>query len=77
MGKDGKWLNCRLRDIYEQLDEQAHGVSIPVISRLLKNHDYRLRVNVKERTSSILNEIASLSTFLTNEMSIKLPDSPF
>ena len=51
MGKAGKWLNCRLRDIYERLDEQAHGVSIPVISRLLKKHDYRLRANVKERTT--------------------------
>ena len=51
MGNDGKWLNCRLRDICERLDEQAHGVSIPVISRLLKKHDYRLRVNVKERTN--------------------------
>jgi hypothetical protein len=49
MGNDGKWLNCRLRDIRERLDEQAHGVSIPVISRLLKKHDYRLRVNVKKR----------------------------
>ena len=51
MGKDGKWLNCRLRDIYERLDEQAHGVSIPVISRLLKKHGYRLRANIKERTN--------------------------
>jgi hypothetical protein len=48
---DGKWLNCRLRDIQERLDEQDHGVSTPVISRLLKKHDYRLRANVKERTS--------------------------
>jgi hypothetical protein len=47
---DGKWLNCRLRDVHEQLDEQDHGVSIPVISRLLKAHDYRLRANVKELT---------------------------
>jgi len=47
---DGKWLNCRLRDVQERLDEQDHGVSIPVISRLLKQHDYRLRANVKELT---------------------------
>jgi len=48
---NSKWLNCRLRDVEERLDEQGHGVSIPVISRLLKQHDYRLRVNVKELTS--------------------------
>ena len=42
-----KWLNCRLRDIQERL--QAHAVSLPVISRLLKAHDYHLRSNRKER----------------------------
>lgn len=46
-----KWLNCRLFDIQERLDEQSHGVSLPVISRLLKKHDYRLRANVKEQAS--------------------------
>jgi hypothetical protein len=45
---DGKWLNCRLNDVKERLAEQGHTVSIPVISRLLRSHDYRLRVNVKE-----------------------------
>jgi hypothetical protein len=45
---DGKWLNCRLADIEDRLDEQGHKVSLPVISRLLRAHDYRLRVNVKE-----------------------------
>ena len=45
----GKWLNCRLADIAEQLEEQGHGVSPPVISRLLKKHDYRLRANVKRQ----------------------------
>ena len=45
---DGKWLNCRLCDIEDRLDEQGHKVSQPVISRLLREHDYRLRVNVKE-----------------------------
>ena len=40
-----KWLNCRLRDIQERL--QAHAVSLPVISRLLKAHDYHLRGNRK------------------------------
>jgi len=48
MGK-GKWLNCRLADIQERLDELGHSVSLPVIGRLLKEHDYRLRANVKQR----------------------------
>jgi hypothetical protein len=43
-----KWLNCRLRDIQDRLDERGHGVSLPVISRLLKQHDYHLRANVKQ-----------------------------
>jgi hypothetical protein len=43
-----KWLNCRLSDIKEKLDAQGHGVSRPVISRLLQAHDYDLHVNVKE-----------------------------
>ena len=45
-----KWLNCRLVDIEERLDEQGHGVSQPVISRLLKKHDYHLRANAKEQS---------------------------
>jgi hypothetical protein len=48
---NGRWLNCRLRDIQGRLDEQGHSVSLPVISRLLQQHDYRLRANVKELTS--------------------------
>jgi Rhodopirellula transposase DDE domain len=43
-----KWLNCRLADLEEQLDAQGHGVSRPVIRRLLQAHDYNLHVNVKE-----------------------------
>ena len=43
-----KWLNCRLADIKERLDRKHHGVSRPVISRLLKKHDYRLHANVKQ-----------------------------
>jgi hypothetical protein len=43
-----KWLNCRLRDIQEKLVSLGHAISLPVISRLLKAHDYRLRVNRKE-----------------------------
>ena len=42
-----KWLNCRLYDLRERLVSLGHGVSIPVISRLLKAHNYRLRVNRK------------------------------
>jgi hypothetical protein len=42
-----KWLNCRLRDLQTKLHEKAHQVSLPVISRLLKQRDYRLRVNRK------------------------------
>lgn len=43
-----KWLNCRLADLEEKLEEQGHGVSRPVIRRLLQAHDYRLHVNVKD-----------------------------
>jgi hypothetical protein len=49
---DRKWLNCRLADIQERLDEQGHGVSLPVISRLLKKHNYRLRANAKQLAST-------------------------
>ena len=48
---DRKWLNCRLVDIEERLDERGHRVSRPMISRLLEKHDYRLRSNVKEQAS--------------------------
>lgn len=43
-----KWLNCRLIDIQEHLDKQGHGVSLPVISRLLKKNDYSLKANAKQ-----------------------------
>jgi len=43
-----KWLNCRLRDIRERLVAQEHGVSVPVISRLLKCHGYSLKGSRKE-----------------------------
>jgi hypothetical protein len=42
-----KWLNCRLRDLQAKLQEKAHSISLPVISRLLKQRHYRLRVNRK------------------------------
>lgn len=41
-----KWLNCRLNDLQERLGK--HQVSKPVISRILKEHNYRLRVNAKQ-----------------------------
>jgi hypothetical protein len=42
-----KWLNCRLRDLQAALLEKAHTVSLPVISRLLRKRDYRLRSSLK------------------------------
>lgn len=45
-----KWLNCRLGDIQERLGK--HRVSKPVISRLLKARDYRLRANSKQICSN-------------------------
>lgn len=45
-----KWLNCRLCDIATLLCSAGHRVSLPVISRLLKEEDYRLRVNNKQVT---------------------------
>ncbi len=46
-----KWLNCRLGDIQDELGT-AHHVSKPVISRLLKAKDYRLRSNRKQVDSN-------------------------
>jgi hypothetical protein len=43
-----KWLNCRLSDVQQQLQEQGHPVSKPVISRLLRAQGYSLRANVKQ-----------------------------
>lgn len=45
-----KWLNCRLRAIQARLAERGHPVSLPVISRLLRAADYRLRGNQKQLT---------------------------
>jgi hypothetical protein len=47
-----KWLNCRLRDLQAGLLNKAHGVSLPVLSRLLRKRDYRLRANVKQNEGS-------------------------
>jgi hypothetical protein len=43
-----KWLNCRLRDLQARLSQQQHRVSLPVLSRLLRQRDFRLRSNVKQ-----------------------------
>src|SRR5215212_10016682 len=43
-----KWLNCRLCDIRQTLDQHGHRVSKPVISRILRAHGYSLRANVKQ-----------------------------
>lgn len=45
---DARWLNCRLRDLQQQL-QAKYTVSLPVISRLLRQRGYRLRANRKER----------------------------
>jgi len=45
---EAKWLNCRLGDIRQRLDQQGHLVSKPVISRILRAHGYSLRANVKQ-----------------------------
>lgn len=42
-----KWLNCRLRDLQDELEERGHGVSLPIISRLLKQNNYSLKANAK------------------------------
>jgi len=42
-----KRLNCRVQDLQDKLVALGHAVSLPVISRLLKRRDYRLRVNRK------------------------------
>jgi hypothetical protein len=46
--RDHRWLNCRLVDIQQQLANQGHRISKPVISRILRAHGYRLRANVKQ-----------------------------
>jgi hypothetical protein len=47
-----RWLNCRLRDLQERLAQQAHSASLPTLSRLLRQNDFRLRANVKTREGS-------------------------
>jgi hypothetical protein len=47
-----KWLNCRLCDIRQALDQRGHQVSKPVISRILRAHGYSLRANVKQQAGN-------------------------
>jgi hypothetical protein len=47
-----KWLNCRLADIRQRLQQQGQRLSKPVISRLLRAHHYSLHANVKQTTGS-------------------------
>ena len=43
-----KWLNIRLRDLQDRLSAQGHAISLPVISRLLKQNGYSLQANAKQ-----------------------------
>lgn len=47
--RQAKWLNCRLRSLQSKLRERSHQASLPVISRLLRKHQYSLRANRKDR----------------------------
>lgn len=49
---DQKWLNCRLGDIRQRLQQQGQRVSKPVISRILRTHRYSLRANVKQTSGN-------------------------
>ena len=48
MGKR-KWVRSSLRKLRQRLAHAGHTVSAPTVSRLLKAHDYALRVNAKEK----------------------------
>jgi len=44
-----KWVRSSLRKLRQRLAQTGHIASAPTISRLLKKHDYALRVNAKEK----------------------------
>lgn len=44
-----KWVRSSLRSLSERLSQAGHSISAPTVSRLLKAHDYSLRVNAKEK----------------------------
>jgi Rhodopirellula transposase DDE domain len=48
MGKR-KWVRSSLRHLSQRLTHVGHAASAPTISRMLKAHDYALRVNAKEK----------------------------
>lgn len=47
-----KWVRRSLRSLSADLSQVGHDASAPTVSRLLKKHDYSLRVNAKEKESS-------------------------
>lgn len=47
-----KWVRSSLRSLSQRLCRAGHDASAPTISRLLKKHDYSLRVNAKEKEAS-------------------------
>lgn len=51
-----KWLNCRLCDLQVRLRAKGHSISLPVLSRLLKKCNYRLRANSKTREGLVPRE---------------------
>jgi hypothetical protein len=44
-----KWMKSSLRKLSQRLAFAGHAASAPTISRVLRKHDYSLRVNVKEK----------------------------
>jgi len=44
-----KWVRRSLRKLSHGLAQAGYAASAPTVSRLLKKHDYALRVNVKEK----------------------------
>jgi Rhodopirellula transposase DDE domain len=47
-----KWVRSSLRSLRTRLHHAGHPASAPTVSRLLKKHDYSLRVNAKEKEAS-------------------------
>lgn len=47
-----KWIRSSLRALSARLRHTGHPVSAPTVRRLLKKHDYSLRVNAKEHEAS-------------------------
>ena len=47
--REQKWLRSSLRSLSDRLLHAGHKASVPTVSRLLKKHDYVLRVNAKKK----------------------------